>query len=81
MITLSTSDPGFERDFAALVDARREAEADVARDVRTIVASVRDEGDAAVRAFTEKFDGHDLTETGWRIERAECVAALDALPS
>jgi len=79
VITLSTSDPGFERDFAPLVDARREAEADVARDVRTIVASVRDEGDAAVRAFTEKFDGHDLTETGWRIERAECVAALDAL--
>ncbi|MGN6278767.1 MAG: histidinol dehydrogenase [Sphingomonas sp.] len=81
MITLSTSDPGFERDFDALVNARREADADVARDVRTIVASVRDEGDAAVRAFTEKFDGHDLNESGWRIERAECLAALEALPA
>ena len=79
MISLSTSDPGFARDFAALVDARREVEADVARDVRTIVASVRDEGDAAIRAFTEKFDGHDLNDTGWRIEKAECVAALDGL--
>ncbi len=79
MITLSTSAPGFAGDFTALVNARREAEADVARDVRTIVASVRDEGDAAVRAFTEKFDGHDLNDTGWRIERAECAAALDAL--
>ena len=79
MITLSTSDRGFDRDFAALVNARREAEADVARDVRTIIASVRDEGDAALRAFTEKFDRHDLNETGWRIERAECVAALEAL--
>ncbi|HEU4961073.1 MAG TPA: histidinol dehydrogenase [Sphingomonas sp.] len=79
MITLSTSDPGFDREFAALVEARREAEADVARDVRTITASVRDEGDAALRAFTGKFDGHDLNDTGWRIERAECVAALDAL--
>jgi histidinol dehydrogenase len=79
MITLSTADPGFDRDFSALVNARREAEADVARDVRTIVASVRDEGDAALRAFTEKFDSHDLNETGWRIERADCVKALDAL--
>src|SRR3546814_4759266 len=75
MIRLSTSDPGFARDFDALVNARRETDADVARDVRTIIASVRDEGDAAVRAFTEKFDRHDLSETGWRIERAECVAA------
>src|SRR3546814_2671106 len=79
MIRLSTSDPGFARDFDALVNARRETDADVARDVRTIIASVRDEGDAAVRAFTEKFDRHDLSETGWRIERTECVAALDAL--
>src|SRR3546814_20029617 len=76
MIRLSTSDPGFARDFDALVNARRETDADVARDVRTIIASVRDEGDAAVRAFTEKFDRHDLSETGWRIDRAECVAAL-----
>jgi histidinol dehydrogenase len=79
MIRLSTSDPGFERDFTALVQARREADADVARDVRTIVASVRDEGDAALQAFTRKFDHHDLNETGWRIEKAEWLAALDGL--
>ena len=79
MIKLSTSEPGFERQFAALVNARRETDVDVARDVRTIVASVRDEGDAAVHAFTRKFDRHDLNETGWRIERAEWVAAYAAL--
>jgi histidinol dehydrogenase len=79
MIKLSTSEPGFERQFQALVDARREADSDVARDVRTIVASVRDEGDAAVHAFTRKFDHHDLNETGWRIERADWVAAHEAL--
>lgn len=79
MIKLSTSEPGFERQFAALVDSRREADVDVARDVRTIVASVRDEGDAAVHAFTRKFDRHDLNETGWRIEKAEWVAAYDGL--
>src|SRR4051812_28127550 len=79
MIRLSTSNPGFERDFAALVNARREADADVARDVRTIVASVRDEGDAALQAFTKKFDRHDLNQTGWRIEKADWLAALNGL--
>jgi len=79
VIRLSTSEPGFEREFAALVNARREADADVARDVRTIVASVRDEGDAALQAFTKKFDHHDLNETGWRIEKAEWLAAHQSL--
>jgi len=79
VIKLSTSDPGFDRQFQALVDARREADADVSRDVRTIIASVRDEGDAAVHAFTRKFDRHDLNETGWRIEKAEWLAAYEAL--
>lgn len=79
MIRLSTSDPAFDRQFAALVNARREASTDVARDVRTIIASVRDEGDAALHAFTAKFDHHDLHETGWRIERAEWLAAYEAL--
>ena len=79
MIRLSTSEPGFERDFTALVNARREADADVARDVRTIIASVRDEGDAALQAFTKKFDRHDLNVTGWRIEKAEWLAAHQSL--
>jgi histidinol dehydrogenase len=79
LIRLSTSEPGFERAFTALVNARREADADVARDVRTIVASVRDEGDAALQAFTRKFDHHDLNQTGWRIEKAEWLAAHQSL--
>ncbi|AOH83031.1 histidinol dehydrogenase [Sphingomonas panacis] len=79
MIRLSTSDPAFDREFTALVNARREVDADVARDVRTIVASVRDEGDAALAAFTQKFDGHDLHATGWRIEKSEWIAAYEAL--
>ena len=79
MIRLSTSEPGFAQAFRELVDARREADADVARDVRTIVASVRDEGDAALHAFTRKFDRHDLNETGWRIEKSDCIAAYEAL--
>ena len=79
MIRLSTADGSFERDFRALVEARREPDVDVARDVRMIVSAVRDEGDAAVRAFTQKFDRHDLDTTGWRIERADLTVALEGL--
>lgn len=79
MIRLDVSAAGFAADFAALVDARREADSDVARDVTAILRAVREEGDAAVRAFTEKFDGHDPDATGWRIELADCRAALDGL--
>ncbi|MFV0624021.1 histidinol dehydrogenase [Sphingomonas sp. ac-8] len=79
MLRLDASDPDFDRAFAELVDARREADADVARDVRAILAAVRDEGDAALGAFTRRFDRHDPEQTGWRIEQAECVAALEGL--
>ncbi|MES2054686.1 MAG: histidinol dehydrogenase [Pseudomonadota bacterium] len=79
VLKLSTSDPGFDRDFTILVNARRETDADVARDVRTIIASVRDEGDSAIAAFTRKFDRHDLNMSGWRIEKAEWIAAYDGL--
>ena len=79
MLRLDFTDLDFERGFAELVDARREADADVARDVRAILAAVRDEGDAALAAFTRRFDRHDPEETGWRIEQADCVAALESL--
>ncbi|WP_315762286.1 histidinol dehydrogenase [Sphingomonas sp. Y38-1Y] len=76
MIRLDSSAPGFAAAFDSLVDARREADADVSRDVAAIIGSVRREGDAALHAFTKKFDGHDLNDSGWRIERADCEAAL-----
>ena len=79
MIRLSTSEPGFAAAFDALVSARREADADLARDVRTIIAAVRDEGDAAVAAYTRRLDRFDLDTTGWRIERADMLAAWEGL--
>jgi histidinol dehydrogenase len=79
VIHLDTSDAGFADAFTALVDGRREAAADVARDVATIIRAVRDDGEAAIRAFTQKLDRHDLSETGWRIEPATCAAAYEAL--
>ncbi|WP_066652039.1 MULTISPECIES: histidinol dehydrogenase [Sphingomonas] len=79
MIRLSTADAGFASDFAALVSARREADGDVARDVAATIARVRDEGDAAVAALTQRFDGHDLDASGWTIDLADCRAAYEAL--
>ena len=79
MIRLDTRENGFEATFAALVEARREADADVGRDVTAILAAVRRDGEAAVRDLTLRFDGHDLNDTGWQIDPADCAAAYHAL--
>ena len=79
MIRLDSGDAGFASAFDALVDARREAAVDVARDVGVIIRAVRDEGDAAVRAFTQKLDRHDPDHTGWRIDAAACRTAFEGL--
>ena len=76
MLRLSASDPDFESVFAAFVNARREADADVSRDVAAIVAQVRAEGDAALKDYTARFDGHDLDVSGWEIGKGERRAAL-----
>ncbi len=71
MIRLDASAPGFAKDFAALVDARRESDADVTRDVSAILR--------AVRAYTQKLDRHDPDATGWRIAAEDCAAAFAGL--
>jgi histidinol dehydrogenase len=76
MIRLDARDSGFDAAFAALVDARRDTDEDVSRDVSAILARVRREGDAAVAELTERFDGHRLP---WQIPIADCHAALAAL--
>ncbi|SDC34767.1 histidinol dehydrogenase [Sphingomonas sp. YR710] len=78
-LRLDSRDPGFGAAFTVLVDGRREADADVSRDVSAIIARVRAEGDAAIADYTKRFDRHDLDASGWRIDPAQCHAALDAL--
>ncbi|WP_019834463.1 histidinol dehydrogenase [Sphingomonas sp. PR090111-T3T-6A] len=78
-LKLNAADASFEADFAALVDARREADADVSAAVSEILADVRARGDAAVAERTLKFDGHDLAQSGWEIDKATRRAALDGL--
>lgn len=81
MIRLDATAPDFAAAFDALVNARREADSDVAADVTAILHDVRARGDAAVAERTAQFDGVDLDATGWRISQAECAAALANLSS
>src|SRR5204863_60580 len=64
--------PDFKLDFDALVEARREADEDVSVVVREVIAAVRRDGDDALRAYTWKWDRHDLDQTGWTIGRDVC---------
>jgi histidinol dehydrogenase len=78
-LRLDSRDPGFAARFDALVNARREADADVSRDVAAIIATVRTQGDAALADYTRRFDRHDLDATGWLVTAEERRAALDRL--
>ena len=76
MQRLDNRSADFGARFDALVNARRDTDADVARDVAAIIARVRAEGDAAVAELTERFDGHTLA---WRINLDEAEAAYQAI--
>lgn len=76
---LTTTAPDFAAAFTDLVDARREADEDVSRDVTAILKAVRANGDAALADYTQRFDHHDLNVTGWAVTAAETRAALDTL--
>ena len=79
MQRLDASAADFAAAFATLVDARREADEDVATDVSSILKAVRAGGNAAVADYTRRFDSIDLDTHGWRVDRADCRAALDGL--
>ncbi len=84
---LDASAPDFERDFDALLNAKREVEEDVAAAVRAIITEVRAKGDAALIELTKRFDRVELTPQSLRVhedeidaaERACAPAALKAL--
>lgn len=78
-LRLNASDSDFDARFTALVEARRETDTDVARDVAAIIAEVRVRGDDAVADYTQRFDGFDLASTGWSVAKNQRVAALDGL--
>jgi histidinol dehydrogenase len=77
-IRLNIGDKGFETAFQALLETKRETEADVDDAVRAILAQVREKGDEAVIAYTKEFDGFDLTAETMAVSVDEIGAAKDA---
>lgn len=72
---LDTNSGDFAEDFRALLDAKREASANVEATVRAIVADVAARGDDALRDYTRKFDRCDLDRTGLKVTADEIAAA------
>lgn len=75
-LRLDARDKSFDRDFAALLDAKREADEDVSRAVKDIIAEVRAGGDAALIALSQRFDKVTLTEKTLRVGADEIEAAV-----
>jgi histidinol dehydrogenase len=68
----------FAHRFRALLEAKREASADVEAAVRVIVNDIARRGDAAVRNYTLKFDQLDLAQAGVRVRPEEIAAAVSS---
>jgi histidinol dehydrogenase len=78
VLRLDTRDAGFAQAFADLIEGNRNTEEDVSRVVRDIIAEVRARGDAALIAFSERFDKVKLTATTFRVADTEISAAEQA---
>lgn len=75
-VRLSTTDPDFQAEFQALLEAKRESDTDVADTVSAIISDVRRGGDAALIALTEKFDKLSLTSETLAFSAAEMDAEI-----
>ncbi len=81
MIRLSTADTGFEAAFKILLSQARETTKTVDDVVSAIIAKVREDGDAAVIDYTNRFDRQSLTVDRLRVTTAEIDAATASIPT
>jgi histidinol dehydrogenase len=81
LLIVPTRSRGFARRLAVLESRGERASAAVERAVRAIVDAVRRRGDAALFAYTKRFDGVTLTPRSVEIPRAAMAAAAASLPS
>ncbi len=75
---LKTTDAGFERKLAALTRYDAAQDPAVQKTVRRILADVRKRGDAAVRAYTKKFDGFVPKQFAVTADLADAIPAEQA---
>jgi histidinol dehydrogenase len=79
---LSTADAGFEEAFRARLQWSAETDAQVEQRVTEILADVRQRGDAAVLAYTQRFDALDAVSLQeLELTQAELKLAFDGLPA
>lgn len=78
---LDASAPDFAARFADFLSAKRDTERAADRAAADIVAAVRAEGDAALFAYTQRFDRFPLGPETVRIRREEMAAAFEATPA
>jgi histidinol dehydrogenase len=79
-LRLDTAAPGFAREFAALLDLKREVAEDVDAVVAVILDDVKKRGDAAVIEYTSRFDKLELTPSTMRVAPAEISRAKQSCP-
>jgi histidinol dehydrogenase len=77
---LNTADPGFTPAFEALLDQARQTTARVDGVVAEIIAEVREGGDAALCAYTERFDRVRYTPDELRVTAEAIDAACAQVP-
>ncbi len=65
----------FEAEFAKLIEEKREADEDVSRIVKEIIAKVRAQGDAALVEYSARLDRAALTPETLRVGAAEIAEA------
>jgi histidinol dehydrogenase len=78
MMKLYASSPSFPVQFSALLSQKREVSEDVDATARAIVRDVREKGDDALVAYTNKFDRVSLTPADIRVLDAEIAHAIAA---
>ena len=78
---LDSAGAGFDAAFDALLAARRGVAENVDRDAAAIVGAVREGGDAALLAYTARFDRIALTPGTMRLTEDERAAAATAAPN
>jgi histidinol dehydrogenase len=81
LLVVPTRGRAFERRLALLESRGEQASDKVEQVVRTIVAAVRRRGDAALFAYTARFDGTMVTRRSVEVPRADMAAAAAALPA
>src|SRR6185369_867630 len=78
---LRTDSVDFEAQFKARLQWSDETDAQVEQRVTEILADVRQRGDAAVLAYTSRFDALDASSvTNLELTQAELKSAFDGLP-